>query len=347
MKCADPVLCYTKSSGKKIYRNFSFLKKNTLYLQNAQQVFDCGKCLFCRKKKAYELALRCVLHSSLYQENCFLTLTYDEKRKGYHNDFAYEDIQKFKKKLRNLYRVFYTDIASKKKKAYYLRKIKIFNVHEYGKNGKKHWHGVVFNHDFKDKRLHTMSNGIPLYKSDTLSNVWKRGFCTTGDVSEASAMYTAQYMEKDFKHRNEGTSKKSQSRHSGIGRPYFEKHYKQLLSLGYVPFGDEKIPLPRYFEKLALKHWCHFNQPSAFHATNLRGPLFRPFDWKGDNKPNEEISRLFEQYKKAKQEKILDLEKQWNDVISLYLTTDEDPDFIKSATNALYDLRNKTKQERF
>lgn len=97
MKCADPVLCYTDSKGNKKYRHFSLASH--IHKLSHQQVFNCGKCLFCRKKKSYELASRCVLHASLYTDNCFLTLTYDEKQKGYHNVLDYTDIQKFKKRL--------------------------------------------------------------------------------------------------------------------------------------------------------------------------------------------------------------------------------------------------------
>lgn len=332
MKCIDPILCYTRSDGKKIYRNFSFIKDLTLFLSGGQQVFDCGKCLSCRKKKAYELAARCVLHASLYTHNCFLTLTYDEKKDGYHNEFNYSDIQKFKKRLRaHCARV-------------HNKRIEVFNVHEYGKNGKKHWHLIVFNHDFPDKSLYTMRSGIPLYTSKDLEKLWPYGFNTVGDVSEASAMYQAQYMEKDFKNFNTHNDKKSHSKHSGLGRPYFEKHYRQILSLGFVPFNGRKLPLPRYFERLAHRHYCHFYDTSKFFDTQVRKALYRPFPVGGENK---EIANLYLLYQEGKKEKVQEFRKNWDDVISRYLTTNEDPDFIKSGNNALYDLRNKQRTEKF
>lgn len=95
MKCIDPVLCYTSAKGLRAFRHFSLA--NPIFKRSHQQVFDCGKCIHCRKKRAIELASRCVLHSSLYPNNCFLTLTYDEKQKDYHNVFQYRDIQLFKK----------------------------------------------------------------------------------------------------------------------------------------------------------------------------------------------------------------------------------------------------------
>lgn len=329
MKCFDPVLCYTQN-GKKKFRHFSQTPK--VFIDLPHLVFDCGKCLFCRKKKSLELAVRCVLHSSLYTRNCFLTLTYDEKKPGYHNNFDYTDVQKFKKRLRDHV------------KYHYNQKIEVFNVHEYGKNGKKHWHLIVFNYDFADKQLYTYNNGNALFTSRVLSKLWPHGFNTIGDVSEASAMYQAQYTQKDVKNRNTCNSKKSHSKHSGIGRAYFLKHYKQILSLGYVPFSGRKVPVPRYYEKLAHKHYAHFYDNSYFFDVPGRKALYRPFKIGEENK---EIADLYTSYKKLKEEKILELTEQWNLVISQYVTTHDQPDFIKSAQNALYDLNNRMTQERF
>jgi hypothetical protein len=329
VKCADPTLCYTDTlTGKRQFRHFSL--SSTYFKLIHNQVFNCGKCLFCRKKKSYELAIRCVLHASMYKLNCFLTLTYDEAKPGYHNEFNYPDIQKFKKRLRHHV------------KYYFNNRIDVFNVHEYGKNGKKHWHLVVFGHDFKDKTLHTTSGGLPLYTSSTLEKLWPYGFNTIGDVSEASAMYQAQYMEKDIKNGNTNNKKKSDSQHRGIGKPFFLANYKQILSLGYIPFACRKIPMPRSFEKIAHKHWSHFNEPSNFFDTKERKKLYTPFKQGLENK---EISDLFNQYITLKRDKITQLEEEWDNVISHHLETKEKPEFIKSAENALYDLNNKNNQK--
>jgi len=327
MKCSDPVLVYNDTKGSRQFRHFSLA--NDIYKQMAQQVFNCGSCLFCRKKRALELASRCVLHGSMYEENCFLTLTYDEKKKTYHNTFQYSDIQKFKKRLRRH--------CSKKK-------IEIFNVHEYGRNGKKHWHLIVFNHDFSDKTLFTVKNSIPLYTSRKLSDLWPHGFNTIGNVTEASAMYQAQYMEKDFKNNYVTSEKKSDSKHSGIGKPYFLMHYDQILKLGYIPIGGRKMPIPRYFQRLAHKHFSHFYEKENFFDNKYRKALHRPFKLGEENK---KIADLFIEFKKVKDEKIKEYEAEWDAVILQYLTTKQKPDFIKSAENALHDLRNKQQPEKF
>ena len=276
----DPVLCYTDEGGKKLFRHFSIANHVFKYHLH-QQVFNCGKCLFCRKKKAYELASRCVLHSSLYIQNCFITLTYDETKKGYHNEFNYKDVQDFKKRLRaHCARV-------------YKKKIEIFNVHEYGKNGRKHWHLVIFNHDFTDKELFTVKNGNRIYTSQTLKELWPFGHNTIGEVTEASALYQAQYTQKDIKNGNTNNDRKAKSNHSGIGRGFFLRNYRQILSLGYIPFGKTKMPIPRYFEKLAHKHWCHFNDQTAFFDQSYRKRIYTPFKTGQENK---QIADLYAYY---------------------------------------------------
>lgn len=329
MKCGDPVLCYT-NSHKRVYRHYT-LATNT-FKKMAQQVFSCGQCIFCRKKKSYELASRCVLHSSLYKQNCFLTLTYDEKKPGYHNTFNYRDIQLFKKSLR-------THCS----RNYNGKKIEIFNVHEYGKNGKKHWHLIVFNHDFADKEIYSRIPTGHLYFSPKLQLLWPHGYNTIGDVSAASAMYQAQYIEKDFKHGYVKSNKRSHSQHSGIGKPYFLKHYDQLLNLGYIPINGHRLPIPRYFQKLAHKHYSHFYEKENFFDLPHRKKLYTPFK---HGEENLAIADLFIQYKSLKAEKILELEKEWNEFIE-NLTFDHEPDFIKASNNTIYDLLNKQTQERF
>lgn len=330
MKCADPVLCYTDVKGKRHFRHLS-LATGVFIKHLHNQVFNCGKCIFCRKKRSLELAARCVLHASLYKNNCFLTLTYDETKEGYHNRFEYSDIQKFKKRLRSY--------VSRK----YRKNIEVFNVHEYGKNGKKHWHLIVFNFNFEDREFFTSRNQIPYYISETLSKLWKHGLHTIGDVNEASAMYQAQYTQKDFKNGNVTNEKKSHSKHSGLGKPYFLKHFKQILTLGYVPFNGRKMPVPRYYQRLAHKHWSHFNEPSNFYDTVSRKRLYTPFKIGEENK---EIADLYEHYKNMKQEKVKELEIEWNELITQY-TSKYEFDFQKSESNVLYDLSNKNKLERF
>jgi len=334
MKCLDPKLCYRYDDGRKaVWRHWSFWR-NSVFLRALKPhlVTNCDECIVCRKRRSLELAARCVLHSSLYIHNMFLTCTYDESLDGYHNDFVYKDIQDFKKRLRSyVWRNFG-------------KRIEVFNVHEYGKNGKKHWHLIVFNFNFEDREVHTWKDGRPLFKSGELSKLWDHGFSTIGDVSEASSLYQAQYMEKDFVNGNVTSSKKSHSKHSGLGRPYFLKHYSQVLRLGYIPFSGRKLPVPRYFQRLAHKHWCHFNDKSAFFDTRERKALYRPFKF-GEENCN--ISDLYSEFRSMKEERIFELEKEFEEVISSYIGSKLVPEFEQAGRNFEYDRLNRLTIERF
>ena len=157
-------------------------------------------------------------------------------------------------------------------------------------------------------------------------------------------MYQAQYMEKDFKNGNSNNEKKSDSQHKGIGIPYFLQHFRQILSLGYIPFGERKIPVPRTFQKVAHKHWSHFYEPTNFFDTSDRKALYTPFKPGLENK---DIADLYILFKNNKNEKIQQLEDEWNEVITNHLKHDLKPEFIKSAENYLYDLKNKNTKGAF
>lgn len=348
MKCSNPTVVYYDHRGTRVFRSFDIVNRNpdryAHYLKKSMSL-NCGRCLICRKRRALELAHRCVLHSSLYKENCFITLTWDPEHPEYHNNFDYSEIQKFKKKLRNEYRSAYCDIQTRKLKFHYWKKIEIFNVHEYGKKGKKHWHLIVFNHDFKDKILYTENNGIKIFKSQRLRELWKYGYNTVGDVSIASAMYQAQYMEKDFKNGYVTTKKKSHSKHSGLGKPYFMEHYEQILLLGYIPINGKKMPIPRYYERLAKRHYAHYYEPSLFEDNRTRKAPFRKFGRK--DQPSRRLADLYLHYRDVKDSFIKKLSEQWDQVVLEYLTSDKQPDFIKSGENQLYDLKRKIINDNF
>lgn len=331
MECMDPVLCYRNNKGAQ-YRHFSLATR--LFKSIAQTRFSCGTCIHCRKRRSKELAIRCVLHASLYQQNCFLTLTYDEKKPDYHNELQYKDIQDFKKRLRDHCNY------------HFGKRVQIFNVHEYGENGKKHWHLVLFNHNFSDKTRFRKSGNNILYTSKTLDATWSHGHCTIGDVSEASAMYQAQYTQKDLKNGNSNNAKKAKSNHSGIGRDYFLIHYDQILRLGYIPFAGKKIPIPRYFQRLAHKHYSFFNDASAFIDLPHRKKLYGPFDLR-TSWPEKNIADLFTQFSEQKQRDILEAQAEWDIIIEEHLATNKTPDFVVSGQNSHYDLTNKVTSSNF
>jgi len=223
------------------------------------------------------------------------------------------------------------------------KKIQVFNVHEYGKNRKKHWHRVVFNHDCQDKKLFTVKNGNTLYTSESLSKIWDSGHHTIGEVTEASAMYQAQYTQKDLTYGNT-EALKAHSKHSGIGRDYFLQHYDQILRLGYLPFNGRKYPIPRYFLKLGHKHYAHFYDQSYFFDTPQRKKQYATFQ---AGQANRHMADLYKQFMSGREKLIEELSEEWEQQIEQFIFNKEKPDFAKAGENAEYDLRNKINKNKF
>lgn len=156
-------------------------------------------------------------------------------------------------------------------------------------------------------------------------------------------MYQAQYTQKDFKNGNSNNSKRAHSRHSGIGRDYFLAQYNQILRLGYVPFQGRKAPIPRYFLKLAHKHFLIFMSNQIFDLP-YRKALYRPFK---DGEANKEIADLYGVYSIVRKEFVAELSAEWEAFLDSNLFSTSDPDFKLSYDNYLYDLKNKISSSDF
>lgn len=120
--------------------------------------------------------------ASLHKENCFLTLTYSDENLPPDRSLVKSDFQKFMKRLRDRFDY---------------KPIKFFHCGEYGEQElRPHYHAAIFGHDFPDKEVWRVRDGIPLYISDLLDSLWKKGFSTIGDVTFESAAYIARYCVK-------------------------------------------------------------------------------------------------------------------------------------------------------
>ena len=71
--------------------------------------------------------------------------------------------------------------------------IKFFAAGEYGEEFERaHYHVLLFGHDFKDRIVHTISHGLPVYKSVELQKIWSLenkpiGHAYTGTLTFESA----------------------------------------------------------------------------------------------------------------------------------------------------------------
>lgn len=199
------------------------------------QAVPCRVCMECRLDYTKTWAVRVMNEASCYNNNCFITLTYnDENRPG---DLIKADLQKFFKRLRK----------------HLSLPIRYFACGERGGQfGREHFHAIIFNwypgDTYYDKYCQE-------YRSPTLEKLWPFGFSTVGDVSFNSARYVASYIVKQHRGKDKGYYEENGLHpefvimSNGIGKKFCENHKKQLRALGYLPSNGYKVPLPRYYEQ--------------------------------------------------------------------------------------------------
>ena len=158
--CYNPQLVYDKSSG-------AWLK------------VACRKCTECMQVRANEWALRGHFELQAHEENCFITLTYENNPVRLHK----EHMQKFIKRLR---------------KAIHPKKIRYFSCGEYGDKGlRPHYHIIIFGYDFEDKIfVRKSSSDIPIYQSKKLSDLWNHGIAIVQEANVNTIRYSAKYSMK-------------------------------------------------------------------------------------------------------------------------------------------------------
>lgn len=205
----------------------------------------CGQCVGCRIDWAGDWAARCEKEAKLYTRNCFITLTYNDENLpiggSTRSTVAKRDWQLFMKRLR---------------KAYPTNGIRFFMCAEYGDlNQRAHFHALLFNHDFPDKRVWKPHPRTPLYLSESLQQLWGNGFASLGTVSFQSASYVARYVLKKLTGKQADYQDRDppfvlMSRNPGIGSGWYDKFKGEIYPAGQVLVGENKPRrTPRYFDE--------------------------------------------------------------------------------------------------
>ena len=211
----------------------------------------CGHCLECRLKYSRDWADRMVLEAQKYDENYFLTLTYDQDHVpvGEYGMLTLrkKDFQDFMKRLR---------------KAVEPEKIRFYAAGEYGdKTFRPHYHAIVFGLHISDLEHFGFSGDYPVFISEWLRNIWKQGNVMIAPVSWDTCAYTARYVVKKQKGKtaayydNLGLTPEFclMSRRPGLAREYFDEHFDDIYKTDQLIFSTEKGGRigrpPRYFDK--------------------------------------------------------------------------------------------------
>ena len=211
----------------------------------------CGQCIGCKLERARQWSVRIMHEASFYDENCFITLTYDEKHMPFDQGLRQDDLANFFKLLR-----------------YYIRpkKIKYFACGEYGeKMGRPHYHACIFGLDFQQKKNYNDDSSLTV---DDLEKIWSNGLVHCGELTQASAQYVARYCTKKVygpdkqnhyisidPETGEEYLKRPEyvvmSRRPAIGKQWIDKYKKEVLRDDTVVMHGREQKPPRYYDKQA------------------------------------------------------------------------------------------------
>jgi hypothetical protein len=152
---------------------------------NSSLMIPCGRCMGCKLERSRQWAVRCMHESSLHKDNCFITLTYEDRFLPPGGTLLKSDFQDFMKRLRfqNVAKV-PSGLSHNERDEWLLRNgIRFFQCGEYGElNHRPHYHAILFNFDFPDKKFYKMSGDHRLFTSKMLDSLWDfKGICTIGD----------------------------------------------------------------------------------------------------------------------------------------------------------------------
>lgn len=203
----------------------------------------CGSCIGCRLERSRQWAIRCVHEASLYEKNCFITLTYNNDHLPHDKSLNVKHFQDFMKRLRWKYGA----------------GIRFFHCGEYGEElNRPHYHACIFNFDFPDKTLWKNERDVKLYRSKSLEDLWEnKGYCTIGDVTFESAAYVARYITKkitgeiaDDHYKGRKPEYITMSRRPGIGKGWFQKFKNDVFPSDQVVIRGKEMKPPKFYEKL-------------------------------------------------------------------------------------------------
>lgn len=240
----------------------------------------CGQCIGCRLERSRQWAIRCIHEASLYDENAFLTLTYDDAHLPQDGSLDKSHYQLFMKRLRARIEP---------------RRVRFFHCGEYGsRTWRPHYHALLFGYDFPDKIFYTSKGGNRLWISELLNELWGQGFCTIGDVTFESAAYVARYIvgkvtgdqaDEHYQSVDPETGEVfrlqpeyvTMSRRPGIGKPWYDKFKDDVFPDDYIIIRGRKMRPPRFYDSL-------YAQDVPRETLKLkRDRIARAMEYEGDN----------------------------------------------------------------
>lgn len=164
------------------------------YIVSIGRAFGCGRCYYCRIKRAKVWTHRIILESAQHKDNSFLTLTYSDEQLPAGGTLEPKHLQLFFKKLR---------------KACEPSRIRFFAVGEYGSRTlRPHYHAALFGYPSCTAPYIRTGQQCTCGPCSGIAACWTsdvgrargplRGHFTLGTLEPASAAYVAKYATKSM-----------------------------------------------------------------------------------------------------------------------------------------------------
>lgn len=215
----------------------------------------CHQCTGCKTEYSRQWAMRIVLEQSLWLNNIFITLTYDNDNIPEHNTLIKKDFQDFMKRLR------WNKQSSKE------NPLRFYHCGEYGeKFGRPHYHAILFNTNFSDRKQLQGHKGLTT--SETLSKLWGKGHSSIGDVTFQSASYVAGYVQKKINGKQKDShyaiidpetgeylgqrqqEYSTMSRNPGIAGNWLSQYKDDVYPSDNIHINGIEMQPPKFFDRL-------------------------------------------------------------------------------------------------
>lgn len=241
------------------------------------QIIPCGNCIGCRLDYSREWANRGYLEAKCWDQNWFVTLTYDEdhitvleetqddqgitywNEGDWNGTLVPKDLTQFMKNLRQIM-----------KREHYQDNIRFMACGEYGSKGERpHYHIILFNcnlpmESFYEPRI---INHEVYYQNKIIERSWgNKGISNISEASWNNIAYTARYITKKINgnlseslYAEKGQTKEffRVSRMPGIGEIYYREHKDDIYKNDEIIIKNKQGTIsskpPKYFDKLYEK----------------------------------------------------------------------------------------------
>lgn len=272
MACLSPLTAWQLGDGTVVFNHHAKDIRRQLEL-------PCLQCQGCRLERSRQWATRAMHEAQMHDHNAYVTLTYDDQHLPENSSLKHYDFQCFIKRLKQCAsrtEKLLTDSAERRKidgKGTITsgEAIKYYMGGEYGSGEnteRPHYHAALFGVNFKDQEYFTTRGENDLYISKTLSELWRQGHCSIGELTFESAAYIARYCMKKItgdlaKAHYERINPETGEIYSktpeynrmskGLGKTFYQTYKRDLYPHGKAVINGHEINTPRYYDKLYAK----------------------------------------------------------------------------------------------